>query len=273
MTGVTEPPLMPPKRSPAIVVTGGSDGIGRALAAEFARPRQTLVLMGRDLERLAAAKIELEATPNVRVLTLRLDLIAPNALSTLKAFLNAEQLWIETLINSAGIGSAGPFADETPEKIDDLVAINIAALTKLTRFALDHMRAEGRGTIINLSSLGAYAPGPNQAVYYASKAYVLSLTEALAHEVKSQGIRVMAVVPGPVRTNFHARMGARSAWYLRLMPVPQPAVIARYVAIAHALGFRVIAPGLLTVALIPAMKIMPHRLLLPMIGFLLAPRR
>ena len=99
-----------------------------------------------------------------------------------------------------------------------LVDLNVRALTRLTRHFLPGMRQRGRGGILNVASLGGYAPGPNQAAYYASKAYVLSLTEAIAAETAGEGVRVCALAPGPVDTAFHARMGAENAFYRYLVP-------------------------------------------------------
>ncbi|MFM2422965.1 MAG: hypothetical protein RL291_1495 [Pseudomonadota bacterium] len=261
-----------PAATPAVVITGASDGIGRALAQQFADPAKTFVLLGRDQPRLDSLAAELQQQPGLRALTLSLDLTDSDAPAKLDALLERENLWIETLINSAGIGQSGPFAGSNPADIDNLVALNVAALTRLTRRALGDMRARKRGSIINLSSLGAYAPGPYQAAYYASKAYVLSLSEALSHELKTEHIHVLAVVPGPVRTNFHARMGTLGAWYLKLMPIPTPETVARHTHLAHRLKLRMVAPGLSAALLIPAMKVLPHRLLLPLVGFLLRPR-
>ena len=119
------------------------------------------------------------------------------------------------------MGLAGPFHDQAPDAIAQLLDLNVRALTALTRHFLAGMRVRGRGGILNLASLGAYAPGPNQAVYYASKAYVLSFSEAIASETAGEGVRITAVAPGPVNTRFHARMGAEHALY-RYLVAPAP---------------------------------------------------
>ena len=111
---------------------------------------------------------------------------------------------------------AGRFDEQSPEALAQLVDLNVRALTALTRHFLAGMRVRGRGGILNLASLGGYAPGPNQAAYYASKAYVLSLQEAVAAETAGEGVRVCALAPGPVNTRFHARMGAEGALYRAL---------------------------------------------------------
>ena len=122
------------------------------------------------------------------------------------------------LVNNAGTGLAGPFLTDAPDDLSHLNAVNIDGLTRLTRAALPDMIARQRGGILNMASLGAYVPGPNQAAYYASKSYVLSLTEALASEVSGQGVRVAAMAPGPVNTTFHRDMGAEASFYRLLLP-------------------------------------------------------
>ena len=134
------------------------------------------------------------------------------------------------------------------------------------------MRARGRGGILNLASLGGYAPGPYQAAYYASKAYVMSLSEALAAETAGEGVRVCVLAPGPVATPFHERMQGESGLYLRLLPVSNPDSVARAGYLAFALGWRVVVPGLVAPILALAMRLTPHRILVPIVGWLLKPR-
>ncbi len=117
------------------------------------------------------------------------------------------------LVNNAGIGLSGRFDDHSHEEIEALLALNVTALTRLMRHVLPQMRARGRGGVLNIASLGGYVPGPHQAVYYASKAYVISLSEAVASELAGTGVRVAVVAPGPVATGFHAAMGAENARY------------------------------------------------------------
>ena len=117
-----------------------------------------------------------------------------------------------------------------------LLDLNVRALTALTRHFLDGMRVRGRGGILNVASLGGYTPGPYQAAYYASKAYVLSLTEAMAAETAGEGVRVCALAPGPVDTGFHARMGAEGAFYRYLLPPASAEAVARAGYRGFALG-------------------------------------
>ena len=153
-----------------------------------------------------------------------------------------------------------------------LIDLNVRALTALSRHFLAGMRVRGRGGILNLASLGGYAPGPNQAVYYASKAYVLSFSEAVAAEVAGEGVRISALAPGPVNTRFHARMGAEQALYRYLVMPSSPEGVARAGYRGFALGWRVIVPGILNPFLALAMRILPHRIVIPIVGMLLKQR-
>ena len=143
----------------------------------------------------------------------------------------------------------------------------------MTRHAVPGMRARGRGGILNIASLGGYVPGPNQAAYYASKAYVCSLTEAVASEVAGSGVRITVLAPGPVRTGFHAAMGTETALYRWLLPAVSADRAARAAFVGYTLGRRVVVPGLITKGLAVAVTVIPHWLTLPFIKVLLAPRR
>jgi uncharacterized protein len=254
------------------VITGATGGIGAALARQFARGRHDLLLIARNSETLEAAAAAIRAGSKVEVAALALDITAPDAIARIEAALAAYGAYADVLVNSAGIGLAGPFLEQSPEELDQLVDLNMRALTALTRHFLTGMRSRGRGGILNLASLGGYAPGPYQAAYYASKAYVISLSEALAAETAGEGVRVCVLAPGPVATPFHERMRGESGLYLRLLPVSSPDSVARAGYLAFALGWRVVVPGLIAPVLALAMRLTPHRLVVPIVGWLLKPR-
>src|SRR6185295_19609529 len=128
------------------------------------------------------------------------------------------------------------------------------------------------GGVLNVASIGSYAPGPYQAVYYASKAYVLSLSEAVAAETAGEGVRVSALAPGPVNTGFHRKMGSERAFYRYLVLPASPESVAAAGYRGFAFGWRVIVPGILNPALAVAMRILPHRIVIPIIGRLLKQR-
>ena len=226
-----------------VVVTGGSEGIGYALARRFAAAGNDVMLVARRPEPLRQAVDRIGAEFKVEAIAAPADVTAPDAIAMIEAALAANRAYADVLINSAGMGLAGPFHDHPPEKVMQLIDLNVGALTRLTRHFLTGMLVRGRGGILNLASLGGYAPGPNQGVYYASKAYVLSLSEAIAAETAGLGVRITALAPGPVNTGFHARMGAERAFYRYMVAPASAESTARAGYRAFALGLRVYRTG------------------------------
>ena len=239
----------------------------------FAHPGSVLVLVARNAERLEGVAREiLRSTQSVTIATLPLDLTHPDALARLDATLAANGVYADILINNAGIGLAGRFVSHAPEQLDALIDLNIAALTRWSRHVLPGQLVRGRGGIINIASLGGYIPAPQQAAYYASKAYVLSLSEAIAAETAGRGVHVLAVAPGPVNTEFHSKMGARSALYRRLIPSHSARQVAVGTRIAFLLGVRVLVPGPISLLTSAALRLLPHRFTLPVVAMLLRPQ-
>jgi hypothetical protein len=253
-------------------VTGGSQGIGFALAQRFAAAGHDLLLVARQVEPLQQAAQRLRTEFKVRVAVVALDVTAADAIAKLDAALAGERAYADLLINSAGIGLAGAFEQQAPETLLQLLDVNVRALTALSRHYLPGMLVRGRGGILNLASIGAYTPGPYQAAYYASKSYVLSFSEALAAEVAGQGVRVCVLAPGPVQTSFHARMGADRSAYRLLVPPASADAVGRAGYLGYILGRRVVVPGILNPSGAFVMRIMPHRILIPIVGWLLRPR-
>ena len=170
------------------------------------------------------------------------------------------------------MGLSGAFAKLEAETIEELLRLNVGALTRLMRHFLPGMQQRRRGGVLNIASLGGYVPGPYQAVYYASKAYVISLSEAVAKEVAPYGVRVSVVAPGPVATRFHAKMRSEQSLYHRLLPAPGAGVIAWWSLTGFRLGARVIVPGFFNCLMLAGLRFLPHRLVIPLVGWLLKPR-
>lgn len=232
-----------------------------------------MLLVARRIDALLAAAEHIrKAVPAARIEVLSLDITAPDAPQQIDQALVRAGGELDLLVNSAGIGLAGSFAGQSPAEIDRVLQLNMVALTRLMRHVLPGLAARRRGGILNIASLGAYLPGPNQAVYYASKAYVVSLTEAVAAEMAGTGVKVNVVSPGPVETRFHARMGADRALYRWLIPAMRPQTVAVWALIAHDLGLRATAPGIINSFLMILLHIVPHRILVPVVGWLLKPR-
>jgi short-subunit dehydrogenase len=270
--GTAVPPPADAGRKPAAVITGASEGIGRALANEFAGKGHHLLLIARNADRLNAAAGELRRDFGVGVHVAAIDLATPDAVAKVEAALAEAGLYADYLVNNAAIGLGGPFIGHDAERIDRLVDLNVVALTGLTRRFLPDMLARTRGGILNIASLGGLLPGPYQAAYYASKAYVVSLTEALAYENAGRGVRISAAVPGPVATRFHEKMGVGSANYLKLHSVPTPELVAELIYSGFMGRRRLIAPGILPTFNSLAVRFIPHFLLVPFVGWFLKKR-
>lgn len=258
---------------PMTVVTGGSEGIGLELARRFAAAGNDVLLIARHVAPLEQAAAGIRAQYKVAAVALPLDVTAADATTRIGAALAAQRAYADVVVNNAGIGLAGPFHTHAPDDILRLVDLNVRALTHFTRHFLPGMRVRGRGGILNVASLGGYIPGPNQAAYYASKAYVLSLTEAIAAEIAGEGVRVCALAPGPVNTHWHAKAGAEGAFYRRFVPPASASSVAWAGYLGFVLGLRVTIPGLVNPFMAVALRIMPHRIVIPIVGFLLRPPR
>jgi uncharacterized protein len=189
-----------------VLITGASGGIGYELAKLFARDHHNLVLAARSADKLAQLATELR-TQGVTVKTVPLDLSTPLAPKFLFDQLQTEGVAVDLLINKAGFGAFGEFAQMSNDKIVGQIQLNITALTELTRLFLPAMLARHSGRIMNVASTAGFQPGPLMAVYYATKAYVISFTEALANEVRNSGVTVTCFCPGATHTEFAKRAG------------------------------------------------------------------
>ncbi len=257
---------------PIVVVTGASRGIGYAIARRFAKAGCDVALLARGLGPLCEAAAAIEHDFAVAALTLPIDITGADTPKTIDAKLAERGFYIDVLVNSAGAGLSGRFEEHGPEVVEHLLELNVVALTRLMHHVLPGMLGRARGGILNVASLGGLVPGPYQAAYYASKAYVISLTEAVAAENKGRGVRFTVVAPGPVNTGFHATMGSELSFYRQLIPPLSPERVASSAYRGHVLGFRVVVPGVMNKLMWPALRVLPHRLLLPLIGWLLHSR-
>lgn len=257
--------------TPAVVITGGARGIGLALAKRFTEDGRRVMLIGREETSLRSACSELRATQASEPLVLALDVTGSDAGRRIDEALDAQGCYLDILINNAAVGLAGDFVEQHPEELDALVQLNVTAMTRLTRHALAPMITRGRGGIINMASLGGLIPGPYQAAYYASRAYVVSLTRAVASETAGRGVRVVSVLPGPVETTFHAEMGANNALYRYIMPSLTPDEVASSVSRGYRLGHRLIVPGIFNWLVSRFAGIIPYNILVPIVGRLLWP--
>jgi short-subunit dehydrogenase len=193
------------------LITGASSGLGTAFAIEFARRGADVVLVARREERLRELAERIERDHGVRATPIALDLARPDAHTTLRAALDERGIRIDTLVNNAGFGVKGAFANADPARIAEMVQLNVASLVAITREFLPDLLREGRGALVNIASTGAYQPCPDMAVYGASKSFVLNFTEALAYETRASSLRVLALSPGATRTEFFDVVGSGDA--------------------------------------------------------------
>ncbi|MDY4079592.1 MAG: SDR family oxidoreductase [Clostridium sp.] len=193
------------------LITGGTEGIGFELAKLYGKDNENLILVARDENKLKEKKAFLEKEYNIEVLILSTDLSVDNSYENIIKFVDEKNIVVDKLINNAGIGSFGEFhlgKDGFEEKI---IGINIISLTNLTKHFLKEMVERKSGGILNVASTAAFVGGPKMAMYYSTKAYVLSLTEAIHDEVKDYGIKVSCLCPGPVRTSFQSKAGIKKS--------------------------------------------------------------
>ena len=252
-------------RRPAVVVIGASGGIGRAIANVVARERGAVVLTARSTEGLSAAAADVRKA-GAEPFTLELDLLASDAPMRLESFLSAHGLVCDVLVNSAGYGLRGA---ATALPVDDqlgIIDLNIRALTEFTLHFLPQMVARKRGGVINLSSVASFAPGPYMALYYASKSFVRSFSEALYQELRRTGVTVTCVAPGPVSTEFYERAGAKHASLFSLLPKLDPEDVAEHAWRGFKSGRRLVVPGISAKLAVLAAKFLPATAMLPLIG-------
>lgn len=186
------------------LITGASAGIGREFARQLAGRAGSLVLVARRLDRLEELRDQLTKTdPNLNIYIRAVDLSQPSAVGELCAWLEREKIAIDFLINNAGLGDRGSFVTSEPQRIREMLAVNMVALTELTRALLPEMIARKRGAILNVSSSASFLPIGGLAVYAATKAYVTSFSEAIRGELRGAGVTVTVVCPGPVHTEFN----------------------------------------------------------------------
>lgn len=244
-------------RSGTALVTGASAGIGRELALLLARDGHHLVLVARDERRLQDLAAELGARWATVSTVIPCDLAVAGGASTLMERVTAAGLEVDVLVNNAGIGAAGGFGEVPLARQLALLQLNVVSLTELAHRCLPGMLARRRGRILNVASTAAFQPGPFLATYYASKAYVLSLSEALAEETRGSGVTVTALCPGPTRTEFFARARIRESTLAR-GAVMDAATVAAAGYAGMRRGDRVVVPGAANRALGALVRIAPR---------------
>jgi short-subunit dehydrogenase len=248
---------------PIVLITGASSGIGAALAKVFAAHGHELALVARRGDRLEALADEIAAAGRPQPTVFTADLERRDGASAIAAELSSRGLEPAIVVNNAGFGLRGEAATLSRDEQLAMIDLNVRALTELSLMFVDSV-ARHRGGILNVASLAAFLPGPGMAVYYASKAYVLSFSEALHRELSGRGVRVTALCPGPVPTEFQDRAGLSLPAAARMLELSAVRV-AQIGYDAFMADQRVVIAGIGNRVLVSLMRLMPHALLLRLV--------
>ncbi|MGI9372118.1 MAG: SDR family NAD(P)-dependent oxidoreductase [Hyphomicrobiales bacterium] len=256
---------------PVALITGASGGIGEKLAYEIAATGYTVVLTARSETELNRVSGVMTAKLGANAIAIPADISDPSSIDELLAELKERALQVDVLVNNAGFGLNGPATELNRKQQTNMIDLNVRGLTDLTLQLLPYMQARGSGGVINLSSMAAFMPGPYMAVYYATKAYVLSFTEALASELDGSGVTVCAACPGPVDTGFQSRARMENALVIKTMPKEPPEDVAAAIWAGFQARKTVIVPGFSNKMLTVLVNFIPRKVLLAMIKRLQAP--
>lgn len=242
------------------LITGASSGIGLDLARVFAREGWDVVLVARSEDKLRALADSLAKEHGIAAHVIAADLARPDAAIGVLQALTERNLTVDALVNNAGFGVAGPFVETDGRAELEMIQVNCAAVTQLTKLLLPGMVARKRGRILNVASTAAFQPGPLMAIYYATKAYVLSFSEAIADELRDTGVTVTALCPGPTLTGFAEAAQMTSTRLFNLTRPASSADVARIGYKAMMGGQRVVVPGLKNKLLVQSVRISPRRM-------------
>lgn len=225
------------RRRTTVLITGASSGIGEEFANIFAREGFSLVLVARNREKLERLKEQYEKNFHSSVIVIVQDLSVDGAAQIIAHQLEERNISINILVNNAGLGASGSFCEEDVVIERSVLMVNIVALTQLTRLLLPGMLTRKNGKILNIGSIASFVPGPSMAVYFATKAYVLSFSEALAKELEDKNVSVTLLCPGPTRTAFFGDDESIKGY-------KDPALVAIYGYHALMRGDRIVMPDM-----------------------------
>ncbi len=246
-------------KNPVALVTGASNGIGLELAKLLAAAKHDLVLVARSEEKLRVLADELEQAHGIVATVIAQDLADPGAPAHIVEEVTSLGIDVEILVNNAGLGLYGPFTETSLEREVAMIQVNVIALTELTKRFLPGMVAAGRGRILNVASTAAFQPGPLMAVYYATKAFVLSFSEALGNEVDGTGVTVTALCPGPTESGFQATAALQESKLVSGRKLPDAASVARAGFEGLMRGRRVVIPGAQNWVLAQSVRFLPRQ--------------
>ena len=250
------------------LVTGASGGIGFELAEILAREGKDLVLVARSHDKLVKIAADLHKKFKVAVEVIACDLSAAGSCAGVYEQVKQKKLHVDILVNNAGFGDWGYFVHSDPSKQEAMIQLNIAALTQLTRLFLPEMVKRRKGRIMNVASTAAFQPGPLMAVYFATKAYVLSFSCALAYEVKDKGVTVTCLCPGPTASGFQAAANTADLRLNEGVGMASSKDVAEYGYRAMIAGQRVAVYGILNKISTLSVRFIPQAFLLKIVAFI-----
>ena len=248
----------PGASSETVLVTGASSGIGAELARAFAKRGSSLWLTARSQDKLEALAAELRQKYTVQVRVVLSDLARAEGAAQLVRALAEEHVEVDVLVNNAGYAGYGAFTRSDWTHEAGMLQLNMVTLTELTKRLLPPMVARGRGGVLNVASTAAFQPGPLMAVYYATKAYVLSFSEALAEEVRGSGVVVTALCPGPTESGFQARASMEASKLVKGKRLMDAASVAEAGYEGFRRGATVVVPGLQNRLLVQSVRFTPR---------------
>lgn len=252
------------------LITGASSGIGKALAPVFAKEGYHLVLAARGVAKMQALATELEQRHNITVTVIAADLEANDGAAALHAEIKRRGITLGALVNNAGYGTFGEFKDCALASQLAMMQLNMGAVVALTSLFLPDLLAT-RGKIMNTASTAAFQPGPYMAVYYASKAFVLSFSEAIAAELEGTGVTVTALCPGPTASGFQDRADMQASALIQGKKLPTADAVAQAGYRAMLRGQRVYIPGAMNWVMAQSIRFTPRRVVTALVKQLTRP--
>jgi short-subunit dehydrogenase len=245
---------------PTALITGASSGLGYEFAKIHAAKGGDMVLIARNIQQLNTLKDSIQASNNVRVYILEKDLSKPSAAQEILAFTQSHGISIDILINNAGFGYMDDFLEASLQKDEEMIYVNMLALTQLTKLYAPQMVQLGKGHIMNVASTAAFQPGPTMAVYCATKAYVLHFSEAIASELDGTGVTVTAFCPGATATAFMSVAMMEESVLVKGRKLPGANEVARYGYEAMMAGKRVVIYGIKNSLMVFVIRFTPRNL-------------
>lgn len=242
------------------LITGATRGIGYDLAKIFAMESHNLVLVSRNEQKLRDIQYDFSVRYKIDVHIIAKDLSKDHAATQIFKEVMDKKISVDVLINNAGVGDFSLFSDEDLGRITRMLHLNIVSLTELTRLFIPQMVERKEGRIMNVSSLAAFLPGPYMAVYYASKAYVKSFSEAIANELKDTGVTVTALCPGLTKTGFQENVGGEKTRMARMNLLASSESVAKYAYKAMYEGKEVAVPGIINNSIAMTSRIIPAKI-------------